>query len=334
MDENRWLADLKERADQTIFRDVQFTASMEERVRQRVRSGIGWMTGWRKLALPGVVLMMGLLLWLVLPIQEERQSAQHVIMPPQQATQIPSLLPGGQIVEADLWKLSPSFSSTYDNQSFSYLGEKPVRIMTDQEGFYEGQTQRVIWLLNGDYAQEVEITAYNIDGTRLSLGSYEVLDPLYDADGHFPSGIVLPEPGKWKLEARSGGKHLGQVFVEVKKGIAPANRQLVGPIIQQYLETESDKLGWLGKYREINVELLGVEAPDAAKRTVYAWVKITGSHSSGLSAPMVFQIVYNGNAYRVTDFQMPEDGSNYQSSLQKLFPPKVLEQVQNRSKTN
>ncbi|KMZ41630.1 MULTISPECIES: hypothetical protein [Bacillales] len=333
MDENRWLTDLKERADQTIFRDVQFTASMEERVRKRVRSGNGWMTGWRKLALPGVVLTMGLLLWFGLPIQEERQFAQHVITRSQPVTQIPSLLPGGQIVEADLWKLSPSLSSTYDNQSFSYLGEKPVRIMTDQDGFYEGQTQRVIWLLNGDYAHEVEITAYNIDGTRLSLGSYEVMDPLYDADGHFPSGIVLPEPGKWKLEARSGGKHLGQVFVEVKEGISPANRQLVGLIIQPYLETESGKLGWLGKYREINVELLGVEAPDAAKRTVYAWVKITGSHSSALSAPMVFQIVYNGYAYRVTDFQMPEDGSNYQSSLQKLFPPKVLEQVQNRSKT-
>ncbi|MED1783059.1 hypothetical protein P4V43_14640 [Brevibacillus fortis] len=325
MDENRWLTDLKERADQTIFRDVQFTASMEERVRQRVRPRTGWMTGWKKLSLPGVVLIMGLLLWFGLPTKEEGQSAQ-------QETQIPSLLPGGQIVEADLWKLSPSLSSIYGNQSFSYLGEKPVRIMTDQDGFYEGQTQRVIWLLNGEYAPEVEIAAYNTDGTRLALGSYEVMDPLYDADGHFPSGIVLPEPGKWKLEVRSGGKHLGQVFVEVKKGIAPANRQLVGPIIQQYLETESDQLGWLGKHREINVELLGVEAPDAAKRTVYAWVKITGSNSSALSAPMAFQIVYNGNDYRVTNFKMPEDGSNYQSSLQKLFPPKVLEQINNRSK--
>ncbi|ASJ53008.1 hypothetical protein BP422_05235 [Brevibacillus formosus] len=333
MDENRWLTDLKERADQTIFRDVQFTTSMEERVRQRVRPGTGGITGWRKLALPGVVLTMGLLLWLGLPIQEERQSAQHEVIPPQQETQVPSLLPGGQIVEADLWKLSPSLSSTYENQSFSYLGEKPVRIMTDQDGFYEGQTQRVIWLLNGNYAKKVEIAAYNTDGTRLSLGSYEVMDPLYDAEGHFPSGIVLPEPGKWKLEVRSGGKHLGQVFVEAKKGVAPANRQLVAPIIQQYLEMESDKLGWLGKQREIHVELLGVEAPDAAKRTVYAWVKLTGTNSSALSSPMAFQIVYNGNAYRVTDFQMPEDGSNYQSSLQKLFPPKVLEQVHNRSKT-
>ncbi|TKI56259.1 hypothetical protein E8L90_12720 [Brevibacillus antibioticus] len=332
MDENRWLTDLKERADQTIFRDVQFTASMEEGVRQRVRPGTRWMTGWRKLAMPSVVLTMGLLLWFGLPIQEERQSAQHEMRPPHGQTQVPSLLPGGQIVEADLWKLSPYLSSTYDNQSFSYLGEKPVRIMTDQDGFFEGQTQRVIWLLNGDYASKVEIAAYNTEGTRLSLGSYEVMDPLYDAEGHFPSGIVLPEPGKWKLEIRSGGKHLGQIFVVVKKGIAPANRQLVGPVIQQFLEKESDKLEWLGKFREINVELLAVEAPDAAKRTVYAWVKITGSHSSALSAPMVFQIVYNGNAYRVTDFQMPEDGSNYQSSLQKLFPPKVLEQVNHRSK--
>lgn len=334
MDENRWLQDLKERADQTIFRDVQFTASMEERVRQRVRPRKGWMTGWMRLSLPVVVLAVGWLLWLGLPVQEERHAARQETKPPQQETQVPSLLPGGRLLETDLWKQSPYLSSTYDNQSFSYFGEKPVRIMTEKDGFYEGQTQRVIWLLNGKYAPKVEIAAYNTEGTRLELGSYEVMAPLYDADGHFPSGIVLPEPGKWKLEVRSEGKHFGQVFVEVKKGIAPANSQLVVPIIHSYLGTETDKLGRLGKHREINVELLGVEAPDAAKRTVYAWVKITGSNSTAISAPMVFHISYNGNDYRVTAFKMPEDGNNYQSSLQKLFPPKMLEKINNRSKTN
>lgn len=327
MDENKWLADLKERADQTIFREVQFTASMEERVRQRVRSKGRWMSGWRKLSIPVVVLAAALLLWITLPPQhDERQPAQ-------QEPQVPVLLPGGQFVNPDLWILSPYLSSTYDNKSFSYLGDKPVRVMTDKDGFYEDQMQRVIWLLNGEYGQTVELAAYHAEGTRLELGSYQVMEPLYDADGHFPSGIALPEPGKWKLEARSQGKHLGQVFIEVKKGIAPANIQWLSLLLHDYLRTENDKLEWLGTNREINVELLGVEAPDAANRKVYAWVKMKGSHSSPLSAPMVFHIAYNGKDYIVTEFNMPENRSNDQSSLQKLFPPKILEKINNRSKS-
>jgi hypothetical protein len=156
---------------------------------------------------------------------------------------------------------------------------------------------------------------------------------LFDAQHHVPTGVTLPEAGIWKLQVNADGKHLGQVFVEVKAGISPANRELVEPIIRDYLERESSELGDLGKERDVTIELLGVEAPGAANRIVYAWVKVLSKDplkSSGVSAPMAFQIAYDGSKYKVTGFQMPEDGNRYQSSLQQIFPQKVLERIQTR----
>ncbi|WP_238933620.1 hypothetical protein [Brevibacillus choshinensis] len=208
-----------------------------------------------------------------------------------------------------------------------------MRIITDETSFYEGQQQRVFWLIDGSDANKVELVAYSSKGVRLELGTYQVSGQLFDAQHHFPSGITLPDPGLWKLQVLADGKHLGQVFVEVKAGIAPSNRELVEPIIRDYLNTEGAKLGWLGEDREVTIELLGVEVPDAAKRKVYAWVKILSKdplHSSGISAPMAFEVGYNGNEYKVTNLQMPEDGNLYQSSLQKIFPQKILERIQSR----
>ncbi|MDF2682534.1 MAG: hypothetical protein K0R47_3724, partial [Brevibacillus sp.] len=197
------------------------------------------------------------------------------------------------------------------------------------------QQQRIVWLLDAGLTAKVELVGYSSEGVRLTLGTYPVSGPLFDAQGHFSSGITLPEPGIWKLQVLADGKHLGQVFVEVKAGISPTNRKMVEPIIREYLETEGANLGWLGDDREVTIELLGVEAPDAARRKVYAWVKILSKDprlSSGVSAPMVFEIMYNGNEYKISNFQMPEDGNRYQSSLQKMFPQKVLDQINSRQK--
>ncbi|GED26033.1 hypothetical protein BAG01nite_21350 [Brevibacillus agri] len=326
MDENRWLANLKDRADQTAFRDVRFTEAMKDQVRTRI-SREARRSGWKRLAMPATVLVLGFLIWTALPLPQPAEHAAHP-QPP-----VPELLPGGQLLAPDLWKPMPLISATYEQQSFSYVGEKPVRAMTDPDGLYEGQTQRFIWLLNASELSRVELVAYSSAGKRIELGSYQVMGPLHDASGHFPSGIALPDPGVWKLQVLSQGKQLGHVFVEVKKGISPANRELVEPIVRSYLETEETKLGWLPNDREVSLELLGVEAPNAERRVVYAWVKVLSknpAHSSGVSAPMVFYLAYDGQTYRVQDMQMPEDGSRYNSSLQKLFPPNVLEQIRYR----
>lgn len=326
MDETQWLEKLKERADQSLLRDVHFTTTMEEGVRQRIHKQASLRSRWGRLSFPAVVVLLFLLIWQVWPA---KLGEEHAAQPPQP---VPSLLPGGALETPVLWKPSVPTKTTLDGQSFTYIGDKPVRMVTDEKGFYEGQTQRIVWLLDGSYASNIEIVAYSSEGQRISLGTFPVMGPLFDAKGHFPSGIALPDPGVWKLQALSEGKHLGQVFIQVQAGISPANRLMVEPLLHDFLIGEEEKLGWLGADREITLDLFGVEAPNAEQRTVYAWVSILGKthNSSGVSAPMVFHISYDGQAYRAVDFAMPDDGNNYQTSLQKLFPPKMLEQIRKR----
>lgn len=326
MDDNRWIANLKDRADQTVLRDVHFTEAMKNGVRERIRQKGRLPIVRKRFALPVAGLLLVVWLWSSFSLSAPTSQGERAGKP------VPELLPGGQLTSPDLWKPMPQHSATYLEQTFSYIGEKPVRAMTDPNELYEGQTQRFIWLLNGSGLSQVEIVAYRTDGKRVELGSYQVMGPLHDATGHVPTGIALPDPGVWKLQVLAQGKHLGQVFVEVKKGISPANRDLVEPIIRNYLETEDKQLGMMAADRQVTLELLGVDAPDAERRTVYAWVNVLSKnplHSSGVSAPMVFHIVYDGQKYRVQSMQMPEDGNRYMSSLQKLFPPKVLEQLEN-----
>lgn len=325
MDERRWSEQLKERADRSIFRDVHFTPQMMEGVRTKIAKNPRIRRNWF-MPLSAAALSMLVLLWQLWPSLSPTVR-NHA------STSPPSLLSGGGLEPSVLWSVSPRTDSVYDNQPFSYMGQKPVRIITAESGFYEGQQQRVVWLLDGDFTSTVELVAYSAEGEKIPLGSYQVMGALYDAKGHFPSGIVLPRPGIWKLQVLSGGVHMGEVFVQVNAGISPANEELVVPLIRSYLETEGEKLGWIGDDRQITLELLGVEAPNAEQRKVYAWVKVLSKNprlSSGISAPMVFDIEYDGKEYRVKGFQQPEDGSNYQSSLQRLFPPKVLEKIKGR----
>ncbi|WP_312117029.1 hypothetical protein [Brevibacillus reuszeri] len=329
MDETKWLEQLRGRADQTVMRDVQFTAAMEDQVRQKIARKAGWQPSWRKLLVPIIALSLCLFIWNALPIE---LGIERGAKPGNMVNSVPSLLPGGVLETPVLWKPSTPIKTTYQDQSFTYLGEKPVRMITGDKGFYEGQVQRVTWLIDDSTVTTVEVVAYSSEGSRVPLGTFQVMDPLFDAKGHFPSGIVLPDPGIWKLQVLADGKHLGQVFVHVQEGISPANRALVEPLIYDWINGEGKKLGWLGPDKKIEVELLGVDAPDAESRKVYAWVKILGEaySSSGVNSPMVFPISYNGKKYRVTGFQMPGTGSDYPSSMEKMFPPKILEKLRNR----
>lgn len=335
MDENQWIEQLKEKADSKVFRDVHFTAAMKEGVRQRIRQRhTKKMVRWSRFAFPVLAGWLLFLAWQVGPLSLF-PGERHASKPSEPATSVPELLPGGSLDVPLLWKASPRTEMTANGQPFTYLGDKPVRVITDPSGFYEDQQQRVFWLLDAGQMKKVELVAYNSEGRRVELGTYSVSGPLFDAQHHVPTGVTLPDPGIWKLQVNADGKHLGQVFVVVKAGISPANRELVEPIIRKYLEREGSELGDLGKEREVTMELLGVEAPDAASRSVYAWVKVVSKdplRSSGVSAPMAFQIAYNGSEYKVTGFQMPEDGNRYQSSLQQIFPQKVLERIQTRPK--
>jgi hypothetical protein len=325
MDVDKTLRQLKQAADSTLFRDVVFTPEMEARVRAKVnkrnQSNVP-----RIVSVAAAVVLLAAVLWKIVPLGEAdkwtatRPQPQH------------SMLPDAVWKPPVLWKPSPRTEMYQQNTPFSYYGEKPVRIVTNE--LYEDQTQRITWLLNGSFANEVELVGISAAGERVELGKWQVGNPLYDADGHFPSSIALPSPGVWKLQVLSGGKHFGHVFVEVKAGIHPANRSLVEPLIEKYLQTNREAFGWLGEDLEITLDLFGVESPDAETKRAYAWVKIMGKgrpwSSSGISTPMAFHIAHAGSGYRVVSHRMPEDGNRYWSSIQEIFPPKYVELIKKR----
>lgn len=318
MDENKWLSQLRERADQSVFQDVHFTPGLEQGVRERIskRKRRLFQRAGKYLVGTAAAALLFLVLWQIGP--------QPFWLVQTNAGKSPALAPPVRTVET--WRPSPSVTETYDGKTYSYIGERPVRVITDETGIYEAQQQKWMWLLDGEIPPVVDIFAYRSDGKQVSLGSYATAGPLYDARQHFPSGIVLPEPGIWKLHVQADGKVFGGVFVEVKEGVSPGNRSLVEPLITRYLEHAEGELARLGADRQITLDLFYVEAPSAERRRAYAWVEIVGrENSSGLSAPMAFDILYDGNAYRVTGFDMPEDGSRYQSSLERIFPEHVRE---------
>ncbi|WP_339186605.1 hypothetical protein NST37_09355 [Brevibacillus sp. FSL K6-6036] len=334
MERDQWLKGLKERADRSVLHDVVFSPEMEENIRRTIKQEAGrkkrtfspgrWGL-WASAA--AAVLLLALVGTAITGVGP----GEHARQPVQEKPWLPATI----VNPPDLWKPSPRSDIHSENQVFSYLGEKPVRIMTDEFGLYEDQAQRISFLLNGSFGKEVELVAYSTEGKRIKLGSYEVLGPEYDADGHFSSSIALPDPGVWKLQVLSGSEHFGQVFVQVEKGVSPENREFVTPLITAYLQTAQGNLSWLGADRDVHIELIGVETQAPEKRRVYAWVRIEGKAeegSPGLSCPMVLDIAYEqkngkGGAYRVISHSMPEDGSRYQPSLKKLFPEKYLQRL-------
>jgi hypothetical protein len=323
MDVDKRLQQLQQAADSTLLRDVVFTTEMERKVRTKIakrsRSQLP-----RVVSLAAALILIALVLWNMVPVGGEKWTANRP--EPQH-----SMLPGMVWEPPVLWKPSREKTDMFAGQPFTYIGEKPVRIITGE--LYEDQAQKVMWLLNGSFAEEVELVAVSAAGERVELGKWNVAGPLYDADGHFPSGIALPSPGVWKLQVLSGGKHFGHVFVEVKAGIHPANRSLVEPLIERYIKTNREAFGWLGEEPEISLDLLGVESPNAETKRVYAWVKVRSTDrlkSSAVSAPMAFQIAFTGNDYKVISHRMPEDGNRHWSSIQEIFPPKYVEIIKKR----
>ncbi|NGQ94148.1 hypothetical protein G3578_03035 [Brevibacillus sp. SYP-B805] len=331
MDVEQSLRHLKETADATLLRDRSFTPEMERRVWERIRR-----KGRRKGGFPFSLLVPAAVALAILAVSPllapagppfERETGQ-----PHKETE--PILPGAVWHVPTLWKPSPSYTESYGQHAFTYYGTKPVRIMTEE--FYEGQAQKVMWLLNGAVAKEVQIVAVNEQGVRKDLGTWEVGGRLYDADAHFPSSIVLPEPGIWKLQVLSGGKHFGLVFVEVKPGVSPANRSLVEPLITRYLQSHKD-FGGGSKENRIGLELLGMESPDAEHKTVYAWVSVLAEepyNSSGVDAPARFDIAFDGSSYRVVGHRLPAGGEQYWPSIEQMFPAKVVEKIKERVRSN
>jgi hypothetical protein len=326
MDIEKSLKQLKQTADGTLMKDFTFTASMEQQVRERINARKNhvryrWYAG--TVAAAAVLLLFFEVFSQWRPIDPHGQAEKEKRL----------LLPHLLWEPPSLWHPAPLQTEVYDNQRFSYYGEKPVRVIAG--GFYEDQADKVIWLLNGKFAENVELVAVHEQGQRVDVGSWQVGGPLYDADGHFPSAIALPAPGIWKLQVLSAGKYFGHVFVEVKPGVSPANRQLVEPLIRSYLQGNK-QFPQAGENGQTSVEIMGVASPDAERKTVYAWVKILPkdlSSSAGFNSPVKFEIAYVKDRYKVISHQMPVQGDNgqYGNRIRQIFPPKYAKLIETRA---
>ncbi|RNB82313.1 hypothetical protein EDM56_23595 [Brevibacillus fluminis] len=310
MDFDKSLNELKGYANKGLLRDVEFTAEMQRAVQKRIasipRAGTGIHFGWKWLG--GAVCACLIGFGLLVP-------------------NTPNPLPP-EASDGNLWQPAAEHTTPFEGKSFTYLGEKPVRVITGD--MYEKQGQKVMFLLNGPLManEKVQLVGENQQGERIDLGKYAIGSKLYDADGHFPTGLTLPTAGLWKIEVRYRNEVLGNVFLTIKAGVSPSNESLVLPLITQFLQA-TDDFAWIGDKRKVSLELLGVDSPNAEQRIVYAKVTIESEQTNGsaVAAPMKFNIVYRGGDYRVIDYQMPRDGSDYWLDIQTIFPSEIVEKL-------
>ncbi|WP_019119975.1 hypothetical protein [Brevibacillus massiliensis] len=324
MDVDKSLQQLRDTADRTLLQDVVFSADLERQVLERVRrtgGRRGWFSGgW----IAAAAILLCLIGW------AGSGSISEWLGQSGRAAGSPS----------ETWQPSRSVTAIYEGNPFSYVGEKPVRIIAGE--MYEGQAQKVLWLLNGSFASSVQIVGTSAAGEKVELGSWRVGGPVYDADGSFPSSIALPDAGVWKLEVISDGVPLGHVFVKVKGGVSDSSKEWLEPLLIQYL-TRDKAFDWIGSPRFASVDIFGVEG-NAERKTVYAWalVESIGKEGdeyvskAGVSLPLAFQIEYGyqlaskGSDYRVVSHQEPKDGNLYWSSIEQIFPAKYLDKISER----
>ncbi|MGE5702406.1 MAG: hypothetical protein ACM32O_07750 [Clostridia bacterium] len=345
MDIDKSLKGLKEAADQELLKDVIFTSQMQRDVRERTkqphfdRKASKWK--WASGLVTAFCIVVLLITNMPLDVTPSAvpsstggmpNSSVPAFTPPSPSTPMPADTTTEKpiIPSAAKWQPSALHTGQFEGKSFQYYGEKPVRVITGE--MYEDQGQKTMFLLNGAFTSgdNVRLIGENQQGDRLDLGERTIGGKLYDAEGHFPTSIVLPSPGVWKVEVRYNGEVLGNIFLEIKNGVSPANQSLVEPIITEFLKTSND-FAWTGNRREVSLRILGVDSPDASQKMGYAVVRVEaaqGTDGGAFHAPMKFNIVYSGNQYRVIDYQMPEDGNQYWMSIRAMFPEKYVKKLQ------
>ncbi|MFC4408955.1 hypothetical protein ACFOZY_00755 [Chungangia koreensis] len=124
----------------------------------------------------------------------------------------------------DNWKESPLFESG----SYTMIGEEG-RVGFIYEGsevdkFYPNKTQKYMWHFWGN--EDELIGDFEVLGTHensdeelviVSKTNNTSLSPNNGADQHFPTNMMLPKSGLWKLDAYIGERLFGSVYVKVHK---------------------------------------------------------------------------------------------------------------------
>lgn len=323
MDVDRQLQELKKQADDTVLQDWEVDAPFRSRVKDLAKTKPNKRNRW-PLVVPGLVASLIVVLiftfWLK-PTGFVNQSPNH---------------PGWSSASAG-WELSQKHADSYGGKAFSYVGEKPVRIMTTD--LYEDQGQKTIWLLDGKVKPgvRVQIIGNKESEEQANLGTWTVGEQLFDATGHFPSSIALPSPGVWKLEVLTSRGVIGSVTVQVNAGVAPYNNWLEGQVIN-YIQNDK-KFAWIGQPRFTAIDMFGVYGPSADQKIVYAWVLVESysqdkgnlAQQAGWSFPAVFVVDYINGDYRVTKMEVPNDGSEYWSSIERIFPSKYHNTIKEKT---
>jgi len=122
------------------------------------------------------------------------------------------------------WHESPLFES----DSYTMIGEEGHLgfIYDDSEvlRFYPNKTQKYMWHfwgnedeLMGDF--KVLGTHENSDEENVIVAEKDnsIPGPNNGADNHYPTNMMLPKSGMWKLDAYIGDKVFGSVYVKVHK---------------------------------------------------------------------------------------------------------------------
>jgi hypothetical protein len=107
--------------------------------------------------------------------------------------------------------------------------------------------------------------------------------------------------------------------------------------ISDYIVQHSAK-AYAGTEKQFEVhKVYGTSEKDGVL-SVYMWSYYagfngaTGSEAqSGHSLPAVIRLKQDGDTYSVIDYTEPQDGSMYQSSLEKMFPAKYVKSAQRDS---
>ncbi|WP_342601090.1 hypothetical protein MHB48_08835 [Psychrobacillus sp. FSL H8-0483] len=122
------------------------------------------------------------------------------------------------------WNESPLFESG----SYTMIGEEGRLgfLYDDREvdRFYPNKTQKYMWHFWGN--EDELIGDFEVLGTHENSNEELIivpkignpfLSPNNGADQHFPTNMMLPKSGMWKLDAYIGDRLFGSVYVKVHK---------------------------------------------------------------------------------------------------------------------
>jgi hypothetical protein len=122
-------------------------------------------------------------------------------------------------------------------------------------------------------------------------------------------------------------------LVDGDKHVTPS----INDAISDYIVQHSAK-AYAGTEKQFEVhKVYGTSEKDGVL-SVYMWSYYAGFNQateteaqSGHSLPAVIRLKQDGDTYSVTDYTEPQDGSMYQSSLEKMFPAKYVKSTQRDS---